>query len=72
MSDGARGRPQADDPKERMNLRIHGSFVPRLKAAAARAGLKKTAWARLAIERAIEESERQHTPGNAERGVTRE
>ena len=71
MSDGARGRPQADDPKERINLRIHGSFVPRLKAAAAREGMKKTAWARMASERAIEESERQQVPGATEHGVRR-
>jgi hypothetical protein len=44
-----------------MNLRIHGSFLPRLEAAARRDGMKKTAWARMAIERAIEESERRST-----------
>lgn len=53
-----RGRPEAEDYKKRMNLRIHESFMPRLEAAARRDGMKKTTWARMVIERAIEESER--------------
>ena len=47
-----------EDPLSRFNVRMSRPQIERLRKVAEREGIKFTAWARSAIERAVEEAEK--------------